>query len=114
MNCSEVVALQQGGHICVNISRSTGEEVTGTRIKGETEILEKMKERKSEGEKRTFNYFPRPRLKTFLCDGHTNRMTGLSVFQSLLWVYGMVWMSVRFPGLKFSPSSPLSGEDAFN
>ncbi len=66
MNCSEVVALQQGGHICVIISRSAGEEVTGTRIKGETEILEKMKERKSEGavQKRTFNYFPRPRLKT--------------------------------------------------
>ncbi len=66
MNCNEVVALQQGEHSCVNISRPAGEEVTGTRIKGETEILEKIKKRKSEGavQKKTFNYFPRPLLKT--------------------------------------------------
>ncbi len=29
------------------------------------------------------------------------------MFQNLLWVYGMAWMSVRFPGLKFCPSPPL-------
>ncbi len=59
--------------------------------------------------KENLNYFPRPRLKTqtFLCDGHTNRLLGLSMFQNLLWVYGMAWMSVRFPGLKFCPSLPL-------
>ncbi len=30
--------------------------------------------------------------------------------QNVLWVYGMgmAWMSVRFPGLKFCPSPPLS------
>ncbi len=60
-------------------------------------------------QKRTFNYFPWPRLKTytFLCDGHTNRLIGLSMFQNLLWVYGMAWMSVRFPGMKFCPIPPL-------
>ncbi len=47
INCNEVVALQQGEHSCVNISRPAGEEVTGTRIKGEAEILEKIKKRKS-------------------------------------------------------------------
>ncbi len=33
------------------------------------------------------------------------------MFQNLLWVYvmGMAWMSVRFPGLKFCPSPPLCG-----
>ncbi len=30
------------------------------------------------------------------------------MFQNLLWVYGMAWMSVRFPGLKFCPSPPLT------
>ncbi len=34
-------------------------------------------------------------------------LIGLSMFQNLLWVYGMAWMSVRFPGLKFCPSPPL-------
>ncbi len=40
------------------------EEVTGTRKKGVTEIMDKMKKKKREVEgavqKRTFNYFPRP------------------------------------------------------
>ncbi len=59
-NCNEVVVLQQGEHSSVN-SRSAGIEVTGTK-KGVTEILGK----ESEGavEKRTFNYFLQPRLKT--------------------------------------------------
>ncbi len=30
------------------------------------------------------------------------------MFQNLLWVYGMAWMSVSFPGLKFCPSPPLT------
>ncbi len=30
------------------------------------------------------------------------------MFQNMLWVYGMAWMSVRFPGLKFCPSPPLT------
>ncbi len=66
--------------------------------------------RKGKGKWRcSSNYFPRPRLKayTFLCDGHTNRLIGLTMFQNLLWVYGMAWMSVRFPGLKFCPSPSL-------
>ncbi len=40
-------------------------------------------------------------------------------FQNWLWVYGMAWMSVRFPGLKFCSSPPLgrnmiSGEASEN
>ncbi len=42
-NCNEVVVLQQGGYCSVNNSRPAGEEVTGTRKKGVTEILEKRK-----------------------------------------------------------------------
>ncbi len=33
------------------------------------------------------------------------------MFQNLLWVYEMAWMSVRFPGLKFCPSPPLVHAD---
>ncbi len=40
-NCNEVVVLQQ--HSSVNNSRPAGKEVTGTRKKGVTEILEKRK-----------------------------------------------------------------------
>ncbi len=47
-NCNEVVVLQQGEHRSVNNSRTAGKEVTGTRKKGETEILEKMKKMKRE------------------------------------------------------------------
>ncbi len=47
-NCNEVVVLQQGEHSSVNNSRPAGEEVTGTRKKRVTEILEKMKKRKRE------------------------------------------------------------------
>ncbi len=46
-NCNEVVVLQQGEHSSVNNSRPAG-IVTGTRKKGVTEILEKMKKRKRE------------------------------------------------------------------
>ncbi len=48
-NCNEVVVLQQGEHGSVNNSRPAGEEVTGTRKKGVTEILEKMKKKGREG-----------------------------------------------------------------
>ncbi len=44
-NCNEVVVLQQGGYCSVNNSIPAGEEVTGTRKKGVTEILEKMKKK---------------------------------------------------------------------
>ncbi len=47
-NCNEVVVLQQSEHSSVNNSRPAGEEVTGTRKKGVTEIFEKMKKRKRE------------------------------------------------------------------
>ncbi len=47
-NCNEVVVVQQGEHSSVNNSRPAGEEVTGTRRKGVTEILEKIKKRKRE------------------------------------------------------------------
>ncbi len=46
------------------------------------------------------------------CYGHMD--IGLSMFQNLLWVYGMAWMSVRFPGLKFCPSPPLLRAINFN
>ncbi len=42
-NCIEVVVLQQGEHSSANNSRPAGKEVTSTRKKGVTEILEKMK-----------------------------------------------------------------------
>ncbi len=66
-NCNEVFVFQQGEHSSVNNSRPAGKEVTGTRKKGVTDIGEnEEKEKGSEGavQKRTFNYFPRPRLKT--------------------------------------------------
>ncbi len=71
-NCNEVVVLQQDEHSSVNNSRPAGKEVTGTRKKGVTDIgvtdigENEEKEKGSEGavQKRTFNYFPRPRLKT--------------------------------------------------
>ncbi len=47
-NCNEVVVLQQGEHSSVHNRRPAGEEVTGTRKKGVTEILEKIKKRKKE------------------------------------------------------------------
>ncbi len=47
--------------VSVNNSRPAGEEVTGTIKKGVTEILKKIKKGKNTL-KRTFNYFPRPRL----------------------------------------------------
>ncbi len=47
-NCNEGVILQQGGHSSVNNSRPAGEEVTGTRKKEVTEMLEQMKKRKRE------------------------------------------------------------------
>ncbi len=40
-NCIEVVVLQQGEHSSANNSRPAGKEVTSTRKKGVTEILEK-------------------------------------------------------------------------
>ncbi len=91
-----MVVLQQCEHSCVNNSRPAGEEV-----------IRENEEKGSEGavQKRTFNHFPRLQLKTF--DGHTHRLIGLSMFQNLSWVYGMAWVSVRFPGLKFCPSPPL-------
>ncbi len=46
-NCNEVVVLQQGEHSSVNNSKPAGKEVTGTRKKGVTEILEKMKKREA-------------------------------------------------------------------
>ncbi len=33
------------------------------------------------------------------------------MFQNLLWVYGMAWMTMRFHGLKFCPSPPLTVSD---
>ncbi len=41
-----MVVLQQGEHSSVNNSRPAGKEVTGTRKRGVTEILEKMKKMK--------------------------------------------------------------------
>ncbi len=49
-NCNEVVVLQQGEHSSVNNRRPAGKEMTGTRKKGVTEILEKMKKRKRKRE----------------------------------------------------------------
>ncbi len=44
-NCNEVVVLQHFEHSSVNDSRPAGKEVTGTRKKGVTEILDKIKKR---------------------------------------------------------------------
>ncbi len=67
-NCNEVVVLQQGEHSSVNNSRPAGKEVTGTtyKKKGSDRDIGENEEKGSEGavQKRTFNYFPRPRLKT--------------------------------------------------
>ncbi len=45
-NVNEVGVLKQDTHSCVNNSGPAGEDVTGTRKKGVTEILEKIKKRK--------------------------------------------------------------------
>ncbi len=60
--CNEVVVLQQGGHSSVNNSRPAVEDVTCTRKKGDRDIGENGRE--GAVQKRTFNYFPRARLKT--------------------------------------------------
>ncbi len=116
-NYNEVAVLQQGAG-----------KVTGARkfVKKvnihmrDIEMSGKMKrlKRKMEVQKKTFNYFaqPQPRNWNFLCnddDGHTKNI--VVWFQNLLWVYGMAWMSVRFPSLKFCSSPPLLGtRSAFN
>ncbi len=46
-NCNEGVVWQQV-HSSVHNSKPAGEEVTGSRKKGVTEILDKMKKRKRE------------------------------------------------------------------
>ncbi len=95
----------------VNNTRPTGKEVTGTRKREWHRYWRKC--RKGKGKWRCSSkenaYFPRPQLKTwtFLCDGQTNWLICLPMFQNLLWMYGMAWMSVRFPGLKLCPSTPL-------
>ncbi len=43
--CNEVIVLQQGEHSSVNNSRPAVKEVIGTRKKGATEILEKIRKR---------------------------------------------------------------------
>ncbi len=45
-NFNEVGVLKQDAHSCVNNSRPAGEDVTDTRKKGVTEILENIKKRK--------------------------------------------------------------------
>ncbi len=47
-NFNEVGVLKQDAHSSVNNSRPAGEDVTDTRKKGVTEILEKNKKRKRE------------------------------------------------------------------
>ncbi len=47
--CKQIaMILQQGEHSSVDNSRPAGEEVTGTRKNGVTELLEKIKKRKRE------------------------------------------------------------------
>ncbi len=47
-NCNGVFFFQQGGHRSVNNSGPAADEVTGTRKRGVTEILEKINKRKTE------------------------------------------------------------------
>ncbi len=66
-NCNEVFVLQQGEHSSVNNSRPAGKEDRYKKKGRDRDIGEyEEKEKGSEGavQKRTFNYFPRPRLKT--------------------------------------------------
>ncbi len=82
--------MQQGEHSSVNNSRPAGEEVTGTRKKGVTEILEKRKKRKRDLKvlfKREPLIIFHGLTKYFLCDDNKNKLIGLSMFQSLLCVY---------------------------
>ncbi len=53
----------------------------------------------------TLNYFTRPQprdLNFFYLMMMVKQK--IVVRDPLLWVHGMAWMSVRFPGLKFCPS----------
>ncbi len=66
-NCNEVVVLQQGEHSYVNNSRPAGKEDRYKKKGSDRYIGEnEEKENGSEGavQKSTFNYLPRPRLKT--------------------------------------------------
>ncbi len=78
-NCNEVVVLQQGEHSSVNNSRPAGEEDRYKKKERDRDIGEnEEKEKGSEGAV----------LRHFLCDGHRNRLIGLSMFQNLLWCMG--------------------------
>ncbi len=108
-NYNEVAVLQQGA------GKVTGARKLVKKVNihmRDIEMSGKMKrlKRKMEVQKITFNYFACPQpIETFLCnddDGHTKNI--VVRFQNLLWVYGMAWMRVRFPGLKFCSSPPLT------
>ncbi len=91
----------------VNNSIPAGKEVTGYKKKGSDRDIG---EKGSEGavQRRTFSYFPQPRLKTwtFLCDGPTNRLIGFSMFQNLLWVWdGLDECEISWPEI-VSQSAP--------
>ncbi len=107
-NYNEVAVLQQGaGKVTgarklVKKSKHTHES---TEMSGKMQRLK----RKMEVQKIPLIILHGPSLgiETFLCnddDGHTKNI--FVQFQNLLWMYGMAWMRVRFPGLKFFPVCP--------
>ncbi len=66
--------------------------------------------RKMEVRETTFNYFAQPQhrdLNFFIRWWWPYKIYCCTWFQNVLWVYGMAWMSVRLPSLKFCPSPTL-------
>ncbi len=99
-NFNEVLVLQQGEYSSVNNSRPT-------RKKGVIEILEEMKKRevKVQFKREPLIIFHAPTKDRSVCDVHTDRLIGLSMF-FLLWVYGMAWISEISRHEMLSQSTP--------
>ncbi len=109
-NYNEVAVLQQGAGKVTGARKLV--KIVNIHMR-DIETSGKMKrlKRKMEVQKITFNYFARPQPRNWNFFYATMMMAiqkNIVRFQNLLWVYGMAWMRVRFPGLKFCPSPPLS------
>lgn len=102
-NYNEVAVLQQGA------GKVTGARKFVKKVNIHMRDIEMSGNMKRLKRKMEVKIGPSLGIETFfLCnddDGHTKNI--VVRFQNLLWVYGMAWMRVRFPGLKFCSSPPL-------
>ncbi len=104
--CNKVEMCWWKSGRCKNISEKS--KHTHARHRDVRQNEETKKENGSSKDNLIILHGPSLGIETFLCnddDGHTKNI--VVWFQNLLWVYGMAWMRVRFPGLKFCYSPPL-------